>query len=84
MVSLNEIARLARSLEPTNGNIVSLVGKFYDPLAILEPVVVKFKMFLQTMCEAKLEWDQPLPTDLLLKWQKLSTSLLEGQAISIP
>ena len=75
---------LARSLEPTKRNIVSLVGKFYDPLGILAPVVVKFKMFLQTMCEAKLEWDQPLPTDLLSKWQKLSAGLLEAQTISIP
>ena len=84
VVSLDEIARLARSLEPTKRNIVSLVGKFYDPLGILAPGVVKFKMFLQTMCEAKLEWDQLLPTDLLSKWRKLSAGLLEVQTISIP
>ena len=84
VVSLDEIARLARSLEPIKRNIVSPVGKFYDPLGILAPVVVKFKMFLQTMCEAKLEWDQPLPTDLLSRWQKLSAGLLEAQTISIP
>ena len=84
VVSLNEIARLARSLEPTKQNIVSLVGKFYDPLGILAPVVVRFKMFLQTMCEAKLEWDQQLPINLLSKWQKLSAGLLEAQMISIP
>ena len=83
VVSLDEIARLARSLEPTKRNIVSLVGKFYDPLGILAPVV-KFKMFLQTMCEAKLEWDQPLPTELLSRWQKLSAGFLEAQTISIP
>ena len=84
VVSLNEIARLARSLEPTKRNIVSLVGKFYDPLGILAPVVVRFKIFLQTMCEAKLEWDQQLPINLLSKWQKLSAGLLEAQMISIP
>ena len=83
VVSLDEIVRLARSLEPFKRNIVSLIGKFYDPLGILAPVVVKFKMFLQTMCEAKLEWDQPLPTDLLSRWQKLSAGLLEAQTISI-
>lgn len=84
VVDLVEIARLARSLEPTKRNIVSLVGKFYDPLGILAPVVVKFKMFLQTMCEAKLEWDQPLPSELLSRWQKLNAGLLEVPTISIP
>ena len=68
---------MARSLEPTKQNIVSLVGKPYDPLGILAPVVVKFKMFLQTMCEAKLEWD---PTELLSTWQKLKAGLLEAQS----
>ena len=34
--------------------------------------------------EAKLEWDQVLPTNLLSKWQKLSASLLEAQMTSIP
>ena len=71
------------SLDPTKRNIFNLVGKFYDPVGILAPVVVKFKMVLQTMCEAKLEWDQPLPTDLLSKWQKLSAGLLEAQTIQI-
>ena len=41
-------------------------------------------MFLQTMCEAKLEWDQLLPTELLSTWQKLNAGLLEAQTISIP
>ena len=34
--------------------------------------------------EAKLEWDQVFPTNLLSKWQKLSASLLEAQMTSIP
>ena len=72
VVSLDEITRLARSLEPTKRNIVSLVSKFYDPLSILAPVVVKFKMFLQKICEASL-------SHLLSKWQKLSAGLLEAQ-----
>ena len=84
VVSFDEITSLAKGLEPTKRNIISLVGKFCNPLGILAPVVVKFKKFLQTMCEAKLEWEQPLPTDLLSKWQKLSAGLQEAQTISIP
>ena len=83
VVSLEDIAQIAESLDPTERNIVSLVGKFYDPLGILAPVVVKFKVFLHTMCEANLEWDQLLTTNLL-QWQKLNAGLLEAQTISIP
>ena len=45
--SLEDIAGLARTLEPTKREIVSLVGKFYDPFGLLSPVVVNFKIFLQ-------------------------------------
>ena len=68
VINLQDITDLARSLEPTKRNIVSLVGKFYDPLGFLAPVVVQFKMFLQLMCESKMEWDQLITEELLWKW----------------
>ena len=84
VVSLDEIAQLASNLEPTKRNIVSLVGRFYDPLGILALVVVQFKMFLQNVCEAKFEWGQPLPTEMAAMWLKLSAGLREAQTITIP
>lgn len=69
---------------PTKRNIVALVGRFYDPLGLLAPIVVQFKMFFQELCEAKLEWDQPLLGKLQAKWHSLSADLQEGQLISIP
>ena len=84
VVNLDEIASVARELEPTKRNIVSLVGKFYDPLGFLAPAVIRFKMFLQELCEAKLEWDQPLSSKLLEKWHSLRSGLEEGQPIYIP
>ena len=78
------IASTARVLEPTKRNVVSLVGRIYDPLGILSPVVIRFKIFFQELCEAKLEWDEHLPADLLKRWQSLRLDLEEGQSISIP
>ena len=60
VVTLDEIAETVKELEPTKRNIVALVGRIYDPLGILAPVVVCFKMFFQELCEAKCGWDQPL------------------------
>lgn len=51
-MSLEEIAAAAVNLGPTKRSIVSLVGKIYDPLGLLSPIVVRFKMFLQELCEA--------------------------------
>ena len=37
----------------------------------------------QELCEAKLEWDEPIPADLKW-WRSLKLDLEEGQSISIP
>ena len=68
VVNLNEISSIARGLEPTKRSIVSLVGRLYDPIGFLAPVVVHFKMFFQALCEEKLDWDQPLTGKLLERW----------------
>lgn len=64
VVNFEEISHLAMEIEPTKGNIVSLVGWFYDPLGFMSPVIVQF---FQELCTAKLDWDQPLSGKLLGK-----------------
>lgn len=41
-----EIAKIARELSPTKRNVISVVGKFYDPLGFLTPVTIQFKTFM--------------------------------------
>ncbi len=54
---VDDVAALARKLEPTKRNIVSIVGRFYDPLGFLSPVVIRFKVLFQELCTSKLDWD---------------------------
>ena len=44
--SVQEIAAIA-DIDPTKRRVTSIVGKLYDLLGFLSPVVVKFKMFLR-------------------------------------
>ena len=60
VMDFEEIASAAVVLEPTKRAIVSLVGRFYDPLALLSPIVIQFKVFLQEMCGLKMDWDESL------------------------
>lgn len=84
VMSLEEIATTARELQPTKRNVVSLVGKFYDPLGFLAPIVIRLKIFFQSLCSGHLEWDQPLSGALLEQWLSLKSRLEEAQVISIP
>ena len=82
--SVQEIADVAEKEEPTKRRVTSIVGKFYDPLGFLSPVIIKFKVFFKELCEDCIEWDEELSGDILQKWQSLIKSLKEAPTFSIP
>lgn len=85
VMSVEDIASLAVNLDPTKRSTVSLVGRFYDPIGLLSPVVICFKIFLQELCKSQVGWDDPLTGDLLTRWHHLARSLTHGRlTIRIP
>ena len=55
----SDVANIAIDLEPTKRNVVSTVERFYDPLGFTSPVVIRFKLQFQKLCEAKVPCDLP-------------------------
>ena len=49
--SVADIAKVAAATEPTKLNVVSIIGRFYDPLGYLAPVIILFKRLFQKLCE---------------------------------
>ena len=84
IVDVTELAQLATTVQPTKRNLISVIGKFYDPLGLLAPVTIRFKILFQILCQRKLEWDNPLPEELIQEWNDLVADLSEGQRIFIP
>ena len=82
--SFDDVATIAVGLEPTKRNVVATVGRFYDPLGFISPIVIRFKLLFQELCEAKVSWDLPLEGELLRSWHSLIADLLHGQPVSIP
>lgn len=70
--------------EPTKRNVVSMTARFFDPLGIVSPVTISFKMFFQRLCEAKVGWDEPLTERLLHEWNRLCSTLRESAPMTIP
>ena len=82
IVALGRVALEARSVCPTKRSIVSTVGKFRDPLGILSPVIVTFKILFQELCKEKREWDQPI-TGQLSRCYALIDDLMSNEPIII-
>lgn len=81
---LSELTEFASHLEPTKRNVVSMVGRFYDPIGVFSPVVVSFKVLIQEICESQEDWDQPLEEPQEKKWHGLVAELKQARPISIP
>ena len=57
---LTETASLARKVEPTKRNVISTASKFYDPLGVVSPITIQFKILFQELCKEKRDWDDTL------------------------
>ena len=83
VLNLEDIAIVSDHLEPTKRHIVSVVGRFYDPLGFVSPIVIRFKMLFKELCHSKLDWDQPITGELLVKWNSLIEDLRVSQPIRV-
>ena len=73
-----------KDAEPTKINAVSLATRFFDPLGIISPITVRFKLLFQQLCEMKTTWDEPLTGTLLAEWMSLSSDVERYEPIQIP
>ncbi|XP_046404684.1 uncharacterized protein LOC124170045 [Ischnura elegans] len=64
--------------------VLSDVARLFDPLGWMAPVLVFAKVFMQDLWLANLEWDQLLPVNLAISWQKFRSSLKKLELISVP
>ena len=64
--------------------IVSDVAKVFDVLGWFSPVTVKMKILLQRLWEAKLDWDDPIPDDLLQIWSQWRSELPLLTTLHVP
>ena len=55
--------------------ILSTISSVYDPLGIVSPVILTGKQILQDLCRQKVDWDDPLPDEIIARWERWRTGL---------
>ena len=81
---MQHIAEVAMTKGITKRGVVSAIASFYDPLGIMSPCIVLFKILLQDIWDAGIDWDEPLSGDLLTTWEHLLSELMKAPPLSVP
>ena len=54
----------------TRRGILSIVTSIYDPLGIAAPFVLPAKSILQDLCRKGVGWDEPIPEEHRIRWER--------------
>ena len=74
-----------KAVEPeTKRHVLQLLASIYDPLGLINPIVVRIKIFLHDVCIAKYKWDENLRDDLLVRWREILNDLQSCDSLSVP
>ena len=81
---LSDLYKVAVTMHPTKRNVIGLSARVYDPMGILSPWTVCFKLLFQDICAARLDWDDQLEGEILMKWKTLLSRMQEPLLLHIP
>ncbi|GFW55351.1 uncharacterized protein TNCV_117351 [Trichonephila clavipes] len=49
----------------TKKSVISTIARIFDPLGLIGPVITRAKILLQSLWQLKLDWNDPLPSNLV-------------------
>ena len=83
-IDFDKLIELSKTMIPTKRNLLKISASLFDPLSIVSPVSVRMKLLLQQTCKLHLEWDIPLPENLVRMWFEILNDFEEILCSSIP
>ena len=82
LFSFTNIAQSVKDT-PTKREVLQFLASLFDPLGLLNPVIVKVKILFQLICIQHIRWDKKIDGELLEVW-KLIIQDLSTHVIAIP
>lgn len=68
----------------TKRNVLSEISRLFDPLGLVNAVVVWAKGFMQVLWELKLDWDAALPQEMHTRWMTFRQRLSQINNLTVP
>jgi hypothetical protein len=55
------------------------ISATYDPLGFITPLTIPARMLIQEIWKLKLDWDDPIPFELIERWKGIATSIEDSK-----
>ena len=68
----------------TKRDLLSWISTIYDPLGYISPFVLKGRYFFQQVNQLKIEWDEPVPAEILKNFNIWKKDVLELKKYRLP
>lgn len=68
----------------TKRNVLCAIASLFDPLQFLAPFTVRAKVLMQEIWMAGVDWDDELPENLKIKWEKWVSELPQLSNVAVP
>lgn len=68
----------------TKRKILSEVAKIYDLLGLVGPIITAAKLILREVSVLSMDWDDPVPQDIVYKWQRFRDELICLNELRVP
>lgn len=68
----------------TRRGILSTISSVYDPLGMVSPVILVGKQILRDFCSQNVDWDDPLPEDIVQRWERWRNELPLLEKVKVP
>ena len=65
-LNVSSYLKNAENIPHTKRNILKFIASIFDPAGLISPVLINLKIILQKLCVLKVNWDDPIPTNLAL------------------
>ena len=82
--NLSDLAEQAKLLPTTKRSLLKISAKIFDPLGLLSPFTIQWKVLFQVLCNERTDWDEQLSDGLLKRWNSLIAELQTLNSVRIP
>ena len=59
----------------TKRKVLSIGSGIFDPLGLISPISLQYKLLIRALWQQGLDWDDPIPEEFVTVWEKLKTEM---------